>query len=80
MLGRIAILPWRPSSRKLESGRLAVEDRGELEQIGDLSLKGLSQAVAVYNVVGSPDLLREAGANVRSKPVQAFAGEAEKVG
>jgi len=36
--------------------RLAVEDSGEMEQIGDLSLKGLSQAVAVYNVVavGAP--------------------------
>jgi class 3 adenylate cyclase len=30
---------------------IAVEDSAELEEIGDLSLKGLSQAVAVYNVV-----------------------------
>jgi class 3 adenylate cyclase/putative methionine-R-sulfoxide reductase with GAF domain len=28
----------------------AIEDSAELEEIGDLSLKGLSQAVAVYNV------------------------------
>jgi class 3 adenylate cyclase len=31
---------------------IAVEDSVALEEIGDLSLKGLSQAVAVYNVVG----------------------------
>jgi hypothetical protein len=30
---------------------IAVEDSAALEEIGDLSLKGLSQAVAVYNVV-----------------------------
>jgi adenylate cyclase len=30
---------------------LAVEESATLEEIGDLSLKGLSQAVAVYNVV-----------------------------
>jgi Adenylate and Guanylate cyclase catalytic domain/GAF domain len=30
---------------------IAVEDSAELEEIGDLALKGLSQAVAVYNVV-----------------------------
>jgi adenylate cyclase len=30
---------------------IAVEDIATLEEIGDLSLKGLSQAVAVYNVV-----------------------------
>ena len=30
---------------------IAVEDSVKLEEIGDLSLKGLSQAVAVYNVV-----------------------------
>jgi PAS domain S-box-containing protein len=30
---------------------IAVEDTASLEEIGDLSLKGLSQAVAVYNVV-----------------------------
>src|SRR5206468_3575238 len=29
---------------------IAVEDSAALEEIGDLSLKGLSQAVAVYNV------------------------------
>jgi adenylate cyclase len=29
---------------------IAVEDSAELEEIGDLSLKGLSQAVLVYNV------------------------------
>jgi adenylate cyclase len=29
----------------------AVEDNATLEEVGDLSLKGLSQAVAVYNVV-----------------------------
>jgi adenylate cyclase len=29
---------------------IAVEDAAQLEEIGDLSLKGLSQAVAVYNV------------------------------
>jgi adenylate cyclase len=29
---------------------MAVEDSAELEEIGDLALKGLSQAVAVYNV------------------------------
>jgi hypothetical protein len=28
-----------------------VEDDANLEEIGDVSLKGLSQAVAVYNVV-----------------------------
>jgi adenylate cyclase len=35
---------------------IAVEDSAALEEIGDLSLKGLSQAVAVYNVVavGAP--------------------------
>jgi class 3 adenylate cyclase len=38
----------------LLSGRIAaaVEDSMRLEEIGDLALKGLSQAVAVYNVVG----------------------------
>jgi class 3 adenylate cyclase len=37
----------------LVSGRVAsaIEDSAELEEIGDLALKGLSQAVAVYNVV-----------------------------
>ena len=30
---------------------IAVEDDATLEELGDLSLKGLSQAVAVYNVV-----------------------------
>jgi adenylate cyclase len=30
---------------------IAVEGGATLEEIGDLSLKGLSQAVAVYNVV-----------------------------
>jgi adenylate cyclase len=30
---------------------LAVEDSAKLEEIGDLALKGLSQAVAVYNVM-----------------------------
>jgi len=30
---------------------MAVEDTATLEEIGDLSLKGLSQAVVVYNVV-----------------------------
>jgi adenylate cyclase len=29
---------------------IAVEDSAELEEVGDLSLKGLSQAVLVYNV------------------------------
>ncbi len=37
-------------SRRVAS---AVEDAATLEEIGDLSLKGLSQAVAVYNVVGT---------------------------
>jgi class 3 adenylate cyclase/predicted component of type VI protein secretion system len=32
---------------------VAVEDAATLEEIGDLSLKGLSQAVAVYNVGGA---------------------------
>ena len=34
----------------------AIEDSATLEEIGDLALKGLSQAVAVYNVVavGAP--------------------------
>jgi adenylate cyclase len=32
---------------------VAVEDAATLEEIGDLSLKGLSQAVAVYNVAGA---------------------------
>jgi adenylate cyclase len=32
---------------------IAVEDSTKLEEIGDLSLKGLSQAVAVYNVVAA---------------------------
>jgi GAF domain-containing protein len=32
---------------------IAVEDSAKLEEIGDLSLKGLSQAVAVYNVVAA---------------------------
>ena len=31
----------------------AIQDNAELEEIGDLSLKGLSQAVAVYNVVAA---------------------------
>ena len=31
----------------------AVEDAARLEEIGDLALKGLSQAVAVYNVIGT---------------------------
>ena len=30
---------------------IAVEESATLEEIGDLSLKGLSQAIAVYNVV-----------------------------
>src|SRR5438067_522925 len=30
---------------------IAVEDSSKLEEIGEVSLKGLSQAVAVYNVV-----------------------------
>jgi len=30
---------------------IAVEESAQLEEIGDLSLKGLSQAVAVYNVL-----------------------------
>jgi class 3 adenylate cyclase len=30
---------------------IAVEDAARLEEIGDVSLKGLSQAVAVFNVV-----------------------------
>jgi class 3 adenylate cyclase len=34
---------------------IAVEDSATLEEIGDLSLKGLSQAVAVYNVVAVGD-------------------------
>jgi class 3 adenylate cyclase len=33
----------------------AIEDSASLEEIGDLSLKGLSQAVAVYNVVAGGD-------------------------
>jgi adenylate cyclase len=35
---------------------IAVEDSAQLEEIGDLALKGLSQAVAVYTVVavGAP--------------------------
>ncbi|MGH7109218.1 MAG: adenylate/guanylate cyclase domain-containing protein [Stellaceae bacterium] len=39
----------------LISGRIAaaVEDTVRLEEIGDLALKGLSQAVAVYNVAGT---------------------------
>jgi class 3 adenylate cyclase len=39
----------------LVSGRIAaaVEDKVRLEEIGDLALKGLTQAVAVYNVVGA---------------------------
>ncbi len=32
---------------------IAVEDSATLEEIGDLSLKGLSQAIAVYNVVAA---------------------------
>src|SRR5205823_12774361 len=32
---------------------IAVEDSAQLEEVGDLSLKGLSQAVAVYNVVST---------------------------
>ena len=32
---------------------VAVEDTARLEEIGEVSLKGLSQAVAVYNVVGA---------------------------
>jgi len=35
-------------SRRLAN---AVEDTVRLEEIGDVSLKGLSQAVAVYNVM-----------------------------
>ncbi len=36
------------------SGRIAAagEDTVRLEEIGDLALKGLMQAVAVYNVAG----------------------------
>jgi len=30
---------------------IAIEDAVALEEIGDLALKGLSQAVAVYNVL-----------------------------
>jgi class 3 adenylate cyclase len=30
---------------------IAVEDSSKLEEIGEVSLKGLSQAVAVFNVV-----------------------------
>ena len=30
---------------------MAIEDSAELKKVGDLALKGLSQAVAVYNVV-----------------------------
>ena len=30
---------------------MAVEDTVPLEEIGDVSLKGLSQEIAVYNVV-----------------------------
>jgi class 3 adenylate cyclase len=39
----------------LVSGRIAVavEDSVRLEEIGDLALKGLSQAIAVYNVAGT---------------------------
>ena len=39
----------------LVSGRIAaaVEDTVRLEEIGDLALKGLTQAVAVYNVAGT---------------------------
>jgi len=33
---------------------IAVEDSAALEEIGDLALKGLSQAVAVYNVPQPP--------------------------
>jgi class 3 adenylate cyclase len=33
---------------------IAVEDSATVEEIGDLSLKGLSQAVAVYNVTIEP--------------------------
>src|SRR5579885_2173578 len=32
----------------------AIEGTVTLDEIGDLALKGLSQAVAVYNVVGAP--------------------------
>jgi adenylate cyclase len=39
----------------LVSGRIAaaVEDVVRLEEIGDVALKGLTQAVAVYNVAGT---------------------------
>jgi adenylate cyclase len=41
------------NGQSLLSARVAtaVEDTATLAEIGDLSLKGLSQAVAVYNVV-----------------------------
>jgi len=41
-------------ARTIRSNRrvaTAIEDSAALEEIGDLALKGLSQAVAVYNVV-----------------------------
>jgi len=48
--------PLRPGNRRpdpgLEADRRAVEGNLRLEEIGDLALKGLSQAVAVYNVAG----------------------------
>jgi class 3 adenylate cyclase len=59
--GRVAAaqsLTWTPrpetiSGQILTSARVAtaVENTASLEEIGDLSLKGLSQAVSVYNVV-----------------------------
>jgi class 3 adenylate cyclase len=50
---------WRRGSALRKDGQIlisrrvaiAVEDSATLEEVGDLSLKGLSQAVAVYNVV-----------------------------
>jgi class 3 adenylate cyclase len=54
----------RSDRSRLKDGRIlvsrrvaiAVEDSAQLEEIGDLALKGLLQAVAVYNVVavGAP--------------------------
>ena len=35
----------------LVSRRVAVEDEVSLEEIGEVSLKGLSQPIAVFNVV-----------------------------
>jgi len=51
-LGEPDLLTVDPYTANISGARTNdVEDTVKLEEIGDLALKGLSQAVAVYNVV-----------------------------